>query len=125
MKQFLLLNILILFLISQGHSETKPPPKYIKNMFCSTYYADLYLESVLGLEVDKVQHCALSCQVALKCSLLSTTILGVAKEAYDILGPGNAEWKDLSANFQGIVLSKYVYTNKQCINRCKVMYSTY
>ena len=125
MKQFFFLNVILFFLIAQAYSETKPPPRYIKNMFCSTYYADLYLDSVLDLGVDKIQHCALSCQVALKCSLFSTTILGLAKEAYDILGPGNAEWKDLSANFQGIILSYYVSTNKQCINRCKIIYSNY
>ncbi len=51
---------------------------------------------------DKFKHCAISCIVANECGALSSTVLGIGKEVYDLIGPGRSEIADVVANFFGI-----------------------
>jgi hypothetical protein len=50
--------------------------------------------------------------------------VGLIKEAWDVVGPGQAEWADLHANQQGITLarSRRAVTFGQCLEECKLIY---
>ena len=77
-----------------------------RGLICAYTYAQ-EVKDELGFKItrDKYLHCSVSCAVGLECGIKSSAILGVAKEVYDVFGPGQAEIKDLYANLQGLGLS--------------------
>ncbi len=73
---------------------------------------------------DKAMHCALSCHLANKCSVLDSYTFGRVKEFIDVFGPGNAEWTDLEANDDGILMSiaGRARNIRECIRECRTIY---
>ena len=51
---------------------------------------------------DSQAHCTASGLIARYCSVTEATLAGWAKELKDLLGPGDAEWRDLIADRRGI-----------------------
>lgn len=69
---------------------------------------------------DKYKHCTLSCTLTNRCGGFSTYTAGVLKELQDLLGPGNAELKDILANVRGIRLASTgeAKTFSECAKEC-------
>jgi hypothetical protein len=93
-------------------------------ILCPLYHAVKLKKALPEPSTDKFKHCALSCQLALRCSALDTMALGVMKEVWDLVSPGNAEWEDLKADAIGIefVLRKQAVSDKECNRQCKNIY---
>lgn len=94
---------------------------YAKEMFiCPLYHANTLKKKLPVKSSDKFKHCALSCQLALRCSAIDTMELGILKEIWDLVSPGNAEWADLEADALGIkfTINKEATTDKECFNKC-------
>jgi len=73
---------------------------------------------------DKFMHCALSCQLTLRCGAYETLNIGILKELWDLISPGNAELEDLKADIAGInlVLKRKANNDYECINKCDELY---
>ncbi len=69
---------------------------------------------------DKFKHCGVSCSLGMKCGINQTMLLGFAKELLDLLGPGNAELKDIEANMYGLtlVIAQDARDEKDCESMC-------
>lgn len=51
---------------------------------------------------DDKAHCMASGLIARYCSIPESYLAGVGKEVRDLIGPGDAEWRDLTADRAGI-----------------------
>lgn len=73
---------------------------------------------------DKAMHCTLSCHLALRCSRFESWTFGRFKEFYDIFGPGNAEWADLTADDEGLAIARAgkAHNIKECFAECRKIY---
>jgi len=73
---------------------------------------------------DKSMHCALSCHLANECSVVDSWTFGRVKELIDVFGPGDAEWKDLEANDDGLLMSitGRARNIRECIHECRTIY---
>jgi hypothetical protein len=73
---------------------------------------------------DKFMHCSASCQLGVNCGTLTSINLGILKEVWDTISPGDASFKDLLADYRGLkeFLSKRADTNQTCIDQCAVIY---
>ena len=89
---------------------------------CAAIYANKLKNTLPVSSSDKFKHCALSCHLSLLCGSSGTVMIGIFKELADLVGPGNAEWNDLRANFRGIFLSKKIINPKLCYYRCARYY---
>lgn len=97
-----------------------------KTILCPLYYANSLKKKLPSKTTDKFKHCALSCQLALRCSAIDTMNLGILKEVWDLVSPGNAEWEDIKADARGIrfATTKQAVTDKECNNQCNNIYWT-
>lgn len=96
-----------------------------KTAICSLWYAsDVKAIVEKKGKFDKFKHCAVSCLLTLRCPATDVMQIGIYKELADVLGPGNAEMKDLVADFDGIdlVVKRKAKTDDQCIKQCHVLY---
>jgi hypothetical protein len=50
---------------------------------------------------DKVKHCTLSCEITKQCGSFGAFAAGWGKEAWDVIGPGDASSADAKANAKG------------------------
>jgi len=106
--------------------ETSPREDVSSELLCAyeqaTYYKQIV--KVRNFARDKYKHCTISCIVGLECGLTSTAILGMAKEIYDVFGPGHAELEDLLANFLGLRISRRgsVSDLDSCSSACQQYY---
>ena len=109
------LLILVLTIFGSHASEAACSKKYAEN----TYWK---LKS-MPIQ-DKSMHCTLSCDLTMKCSSALSLGLGIAKEIYDMFGPGNAEMADLRADIRGVRMAKHGEARNfnQCLNACKALY---
>ncbi len=108
---------LALFFVSSAHASTE----FVCSIFqAQKIYKDLGRQNIS----DKTKHCVLSCHMALRCPSFEVWNLGVLKEIYDLLGGGNAEWADLQADRDGIVLatSRRARTTAECYRECREIY---
>lgn len=73
---------------------------------------------------DKFMHCALSCQIALRCGGYQSLSVGILKELWDLITPGDADIEDIKADIAGInlVLNNQANNDNQCINICDDLY---
>lgn len=73
---------------------------------------------------DKFMHCALSCQIALRCGGYESLSVGILKELWDLITPGDADMEDIKADIAGInlVLKSEAKNDNQCIYRCDDIY---
>lgn len=107
-------------------SFANQPEDLSDELFCAyetaTYYKKIV--KVKNFARDKYKHCTISCIVGIECGLTSTAILGMAKEIYDVFGPGSAELEDLLANFLGLRISRRNSVNdlNSCSTACQQYY---
>lgn len=111
---FRLVALFMCLIYSSSVFAQEVPP-----VICAFHYAVEYQGSVKHIRNDKVKHCILSCQIALKCSENETLMLGELKEMFDALGYGHYEELDLRANELGVEISKKVSSKEQCFSKCK------
>lgn len=57
---------------------------------------------------DKFMHCTLSCLITVECGATQSWAAGIAKELWDVIGPGDADWADLRADRSGIQLGRKI-----------------
>ena len=108
---------LALFFVSSAHASSE--------FICSIINGEkIYKELQRQNISDKAKHCTLSCHLALRCPSMEVWNLGVLKEIYDLFGPGNAEWADLEADRDGIVLatSRRARTTAECYRECRAIH---
>ncbi len=122
----LILKILLLSTLTLSSSAFSDREDVSDNLFCA-YETATYYKGVVKTKRfarDKYKHCTISCIVGIECGLTSTAILGMAKEIYDVFGPGNAEIEDLLANFLGLRISRRasVQNLDSCSNACQYYY---
>lgn len=104
-----------------SHAKAAP-----QSIVCPIFYANSLKDKLPTQTTDKFKHCAISCQLALRCSAMDTMNIGLLKELWDLVSPGNAEWEDLKADARGIrfVTMKQAINDKECNNQCHNIYWT-
>lgn len=87
---------------------------------CSLLYAQSVKAKLTKNGNDKYKHCAVSCMLSNRCGGFDSYQLGVLKEVWDLIGPGNAEMKDLEADLIGVRMSmhKMAINDKECNQKC-------
>lgn len=73
---------------------------------------------------DKNMHCAVSCILTLKCFSSDVLLIGVGKEIIDMFTPGDADLRDLKADYRGInlVTSGRARNKRDCYQQCDSYY---
>ncbi|HEY6642218.1 hypothetical protein [Povalibacter sp.] len=61
---------------------------------------------------DTHSHCIAAGLIARYCSVTEATLASVGKEARDLLGSGDADWRDLTADRRGIRCARNVITDE-------------
>lgn len=56
---------------------------------------------------DSKAHCLASGLIARYCSIPESYLAGIGKEVRDLLGPGDAEWRDLQADWAGVDCARH------------------
>lgn len=56
--------------------------------------------------VDSEAHCLAAGLIARHCSITEAWLASLGKEVIDLLGPGDAEWRDLAADGRGIACAR-------------------
>jgi hypothetical protein len=110
---------LLLFLMVFSQAQAQPDGK------CGRNYANNTYRTLKQMKIkDKTMHCTLSCDLTNKCNANVSLALGIGKEFVDVLGPGDAEWGDLSANLKGvrIAVRRQAKTFRQCLSLCAGLY---
>jgi hypothetical protein len=64
---------------------------------------------------DKYKHCMVAGEAYERCGVTAAYLASFGKEIMDLFGPGNPEWEDLRADFDGINCAA---SNYSCGNRC-------
>jgi hypothetical protein len=67
---------------------------------------------------DAQAHCIASGLIARYCSVTEATMAGWGKELKDLLGPGDAEWRDLVSDRQGIACAHVSSTDGELMSCC-------
>jgi len=89
--------------------------------YCSYQVIDQIMFNVTHhLELDKERHCAVSCQLALRCPAEEVVVVGLYKELRDIFLPGDPELDDLKADWRGMRFSLrgQAKTDNMCLELC-------
>jgi hypothetical protein len=55
---------------------------------------------------DSQAHCLAAGRIARYCSVAEAWLASLGKEVLDLLGPGDAEWRDLQSDRRGIVCAR-------------------
>ncbi|MFT6632856.1 MAG: hypothetical protein ACJAS4_002824 [Bacteriovoracaceae bacterium] len=124
-----MIKIIYIFLFLSVSFQTlangKVQKGLVDDLICA-YEEAVRVKGELGVELitkDKYLHCTVSCAVGVVCGSTPSAILGIAKEVYDVFGPGHAEIKDLFANIRGLKLSQKVDIND--LNSCSLACETF
>jgi hypothetical protein len=67
---------------------------------------------------DKQTHCRATALIAAHCSVSEAYVAGIAKETKDLLGPGDAEWGDLRADWAGVRCARAVKSDAEAAQCC-------
>jgi hypothetical protein len=67
---------------------------------------------------DAQVHCVASGLIARYCSVTEATMAGWGKELKDLLGPGDAEWRDLRSDRRGIACARSASTEQELLTCC-------
>ena len=92
---------------------------------CAIIQSQRLKDDIISLgKNDKFMHCALSCQIALRCGGYESMSIGILKELWDLISPGDADIEDLKADAKGIklVLQRNANNDYECINKCDEIY---
>tara|TARA_B100001971_G_scaffold129103_1_gene119014 strand:- start:59480 stop:59878 length:399 start_codon:yes stop_codon:yes gene_type:complete len=127
MKILVMLSLLTSFLFAAEMSEKSP--EEIAGVtgipICAIVQSQILKDDIIALgKNDKFMHCALSCQIALRCGGYESLSIGILKELWDLVTPGDADIKDIEADLRGIRLATRRQANNdyECINRCDLIY---
>ena len=73
---------------------------------------------------DKNLHCAVSCILTLQCFSSDVLLLGLGKEIVDVFTPGDADLRDLLADYRGVslVTSGRARNKRDCYQQCDSYY---
>lgn len=88
---------------------------------CSLYYANSVKKKLLKISNDKYKHCAVSCMLANRCGAVDAIEIGIYKELWDLISPGDADWKDIEADLIGADMSfdNSAKNDYECNEQCK------
>ena len=119
MRSLVFLLLFIFGNLSFANAEEK--------FICSSYYAYKLKGHLPTRAYDKWKHCTLSCWLARRCGANDAMQIGLLKELWDLVSPGNAEWEDIEADAQGISFyqEKQAGSDKECSYRCSTVYPKY
>ena len=67
---------------------------------------------------DDEAHCVASGLIARYCSITESYLAGVGKELRDLVGPGDAEWRDLKADRAGIDCARHADSDEALAACC-------
>jgi hypothetical protein len=67
---------------------------------------------------DSQAHCMASGLIARYCSVTEANMAGWGKELKDLLGPGDAEWRDLVSDHKGITCARAAGNDQDLIGCC-------
>jgi len=67
---------------------------------------------------DAQAHCMASALIARYCSVTEATMAGWGKELKDLLGPGDAEWRDLVSDRRGIRCARTAASHDELVQCC-------
>ena len=80
---------------------------------------DAVVTSKLPAELpDSRAHCVASGLIARYCSRSEAYMAGIGKELRDLLGPGDAEWRDWRADRAGIACAREAKDDAEIANCC-------
>ncbi len=116
------MKILILFICFSTSLGAQTNPKVL---LCTYKNAKVVVAIAKAhSHYDKNLHCSVSCMLTLRCNSGEVLLAGLFKELKDLLGYGNAEVKDLEADFFGVdlVRSKRATTDQECLEQCDLQY---
>jgi len=122
MMKFLLLISILLSTFNAFASNSKKEESQLVFPICSLYYVKTVKKKLLPeVKNDKYKHCAVSCMLANRCGAIDALEIGIYKELWDLVSPGNAQWLDIKADMVGISLSqsKSAINDYECNTQCK------
>ena len=67
---------------------------------------------------DSQTHCIAAALIARYCSVTEATLASVGKELQDLLGPGDAEWRDLGSDRRGIDCARASASDEDLLACC-------
>jgi len=67
---------------------------------------------------DKQTHCRATALIAARCSVSEAYAAGIVKELKDLLGPGDAEWGDLRADWAGVRCARAATSDEAAAQCC-------
>ena len=70
-----------------------------------------------GLRDDELD-CIAAAMIARYCSVTEATLASVGKELKDLLGSGDAEWRDLQSDRRGIDCARAASTDQTVVDCC-------
>jgi hypothetical protein len=101
-------------------------PSFVKNVVKEVLERNRKNEVIHHWTVsnDKNRHCAVSCILTFRCFSTDVLAIGIAKEIYDMFTPGDADFKDIQADYRGIrlVLSGRARDKRDCYQQCDSHY---
>lgn len=68
---------------------------------------------------DAQMHCAVAGLIARYCSVTEATLASYGKELKDLVGAGDAQWRDLASDRQGIRCARTAITNEALLKCCE------
>jgi hypothetical protein len=68
---------------------------------------------------DATAHCFAAGLITRYCSVTEAWLASIGKEIQDMFGPGDAEWRDLAADRQGIRCARRVNNNTDLRTCCE------
>jgi hypothetical protein len=76
-------------------------------------------EQPLDSRPDEEAHCIAAGLIAQRCSLSEARLASYGKELRDLLGPGDAEWRDLRSDRRGMTCARSATGARELIACCE------
>jgi hypothetical protein len=67
---------------------------------------------------DKVYHCGVSCVLSARYGAVTAMMIGIAKEVEDIFTPGDADMKNLDADYAGVSIGRHFQDDYKLLDAC-------
>lgn len=68
---------------------------------------------------DSQAHCVAAGLIARYCSLTEASLASIGKELKDLFGPGDAEWRDLGSDREGMRCARQSATDGALLECCR------
>lgn len=68
---------------------------------------------------DAQMHCAVAGLIARYCSVTEATLASYGKELKDLVGAGDAQWRDLASDRRGIRCARTATTDEALLKCCE------